>query len=142
MIRNSPPPMNNLRAMKSITAPSASNGSAGSGNFSVTTGAEAVQLSKDARAQQETVTVTADSSAASATKRDVRGKTFYLREGVWTDAEFKAEARLPETTLAFGSDDYFALLKQQPRLAEFFALGERVIVVFNSRVYRVGKASP
>ncbi len=145
MMRISPLPMSGRRAMKRDRAPSASPSSAsagGSGNFSVTTGAEAVQMSKGVRAQQETVMVEADSPATSATKRDVRGKTFYLREGVWTDAEFKAEARLPETTLAFGSDDYFTLLKQQPRLAEFFALGERVIVVFNSHVYRVEKASP
>jgi len=144
MMRISPLPMNGRRAARRDRAPSmpSNNASAGSGNFSVTTGAEAVQMSKGVRAQQETVTVTGDSPATSATKRDVRGKTFYLREGVWTDAEFKAEARLPETTLAFGSDDYFTLLKQQPRLAEFFALSERVIVVFNSHVYRVGKASP
>ncbi len=146
MIRNSPLPMNGRRVMKRERAPSVSvNGAAsagGSGNFSATTGAEAVQMSKGVRAQQETITVTADSSAASAAKRDVRGKTFYLREGAWTDAEFKAEARLPETMLSFGSDDYFALLKREPRLAEFFALGERVIVVFNARVYRIEKAFP
>ncbi|MGI8654167.1 MAG: VIT and vWA domain-containing protein [Pyrinomonadaceae bacterium] len=144
MILNSPLPMNGRRAMKRDRAPSmpSSSASAGNGNFSATTGAEAVQMSKGVRAQQETITVTGDSSAASATKRDVRGKTFYLREGAWTDAEFKAEARLPETMLSFGSDDYFALLKREPRLAEFFALGERVIVVFNARVYRIEKASP
>jgi len=51
--------------------------------------------------------------------------------------EFKPEARLPETAIKFSSEDYFALLKQKPRLAEFFALGEQVVVVFEGRVYRV-----
>jgi hypothetical protein len=60
-----------------------------------------------------------------------------LREGVWTDSEFKAGATLPETSVKFGSDDYFALLKQKPRLAEYFSLGERVVVVFEGRIYRV-----
>jgi hypothetical protein len=69
--------------------------------------------------------------------RSVGGKTFYLRDGVWTDAEFDSQARKPETALTFGSDEYFALLKSEPRLAEFFALGERVVVVYQGRVYRV-----
>jgi hypothetical protein len=69
--------------------------------------------------------------------RNVGSKTFYLRDDVWTDSEFKAEARKPETTLTFGSDEYFALLKREPKLAEYFALGERVVVVFDGRVYRV-----
>jgi Ca-activated chloride channel family protein len=100
-----------------------------------TTGAVAVQQSKRDRAQQETIRV--EDAPPVAGMRSVGGKTFYLREGVWTDAEFKAEARLPETALAFGSDEYFALLKREPRLAEFFALGERVLVVYQGRVYRV-----
>jgi hypothetical protein len=78
-----------------------------------------------------------DKDALSSAVRTVGGKTFYLRDSIWIDAEFKAEARLPETTIKFGSDEYFVLLKQKRRLAEFFALGERVIVVFEGRVYRV-----
>ncbi|HEV2915515.1 MAG TPA: VIT and VWA domain-containing protein [Pyrinomonadaceae bacterium] len=99
-----------------------------------TTGAVAVQQSKRDRAQQETVRVESESSAG---MRNVAGKTFYLREGVWVDSEFKAESRLPETSLVFGSDEYFALLKREPRLADFFSLGERVVVVYQGRVYRV-----
>ncbi|MBA3806033.1 MAG: trypsin, partial [Acidobacteria bacterium] len=104
-----------------------------------TTGAVAVQQSKRDRAQQESVRVESESSAGGV--RAVGGKTFYLRDQVWTDAEFKADARLPETTLTFASDDYFALLKREPRLADFFALGERVIVVYQGRVYRVNAAT-
>ncbi len=102
------------------------------------TGEAAVQQSKRARAQQETVTITgADKDMSSTVVRNVGNKTFYLRDGVWTDAEFKPEAGKPETKLTFGSDEYFAVLKQLPRLAEFFALGERVVVVYDGRVYRV-----
>jgi len=69
--------------------------------------------------------------------RRVEGKTFYLIDNVWTDSEFKADSGLPETKIAFGSEEYFALLKQVPKLGSFFALGERVVVVFEGRVYRV-----
>ena len=99
------------------------------------TGVAGVQQSKRARKQLEAERYEGDSLSSAV--RTVGGKTFYLRDGVWTDAEFKAEARLPETAVKFGSDEYFALLKTERRLAEYFALGERVIVVFNGRVYRV-----
>jgi Ca-activated chloride channel family protein len=104
-----------------------------------TTGAVAVQQSKRDRAQQETVRVESESSAGGV--RNVGGKTFYLRDGVWTDAEFKAESRLPETALTFASEEYFALLKREPRLSDFFALGERVVVVYRGRVYRINAAT-
>jgi Ca-activated chloride channel homolog len=103
-----------------------------------TTGAVAVQQSKRAREQQEVMRVDEDSNSAAI--KTAGGKTFYLREGVWTDSEFKAGATLRETSVKFGSDDYFALLKQKPRLAEYFSLGERVVVVFEGRIYRVNAA--
>jgi Ca-activated chloride channel homolog len=99
------------------------------------TGAVAVQQSKRVREQQDAYKLK-DDTRTDAVQR-VGGKTFYLIDGVWTDSEFKAETRLPETALTFGSDEYFAVLKQHPKLASFFSLGERVVVVFEGRVYRV-----
>lgn len=104
----------------------------------LSSGADAVKESKRARAQQESVSVKDDeSSISTSVARKVGGKTFYQREGVWMDADFKAGAKMPETVLTFGSDEYFALLKREPRLGEYFALGERVVVVLDGRVYRV-----
>ena len=74
--------------------------------------------------------------------RHMAGKTFYLIDDVWTDSEFKRESGLPETALTFGSEEYFALLKQHPKLASYFSLAERVVVVFEGRVYRVNAAAP
>jgi Ca-activated chloride channel family protein len=107
----------------------------------LSTGEAAVQQSKRARVQQEADKVEEFETRRDAVKR-AEGKTFYLIDGVWTDSEFKADAKLSETTLTFGSDEYFALLKQQPKLASFFSLGERVVVVFEGRVYRVNAAAP
>jgi Ca-activated chloride channel family protein len=106
-----------------------------------TTGAAAVRDSKRAREQQEKLR-TDDDEVVSIQNgaRKVAGKTFYLRDGIWTDAEFKPDAKLPETMLVFGSDAYFDLLKRERKLAEFFALGERVIVIYKGRVYRVNAA--
>jgi Ca-activated chloride channel family protein len=108
-------------------------------DMKATTGAVAVQQSKRAREQQEADRL--DKDTASSAIRNAGGKTFYLREGVWTDSEFKAGAKLPETVVKFGTDDYFALLKQEPRLAQFFSLGDRVVVVFEGKVYRVNAAN-
>jgi len=105
------------------------------------TGAGAVQLSKRARAQQEVLKLKDDDTRTDAVQR-VGGKTFYLLEGVWTDSEFKAETKLPESAVTFGSEEYFALLKQYPKLANYLSLGERVVVVFEGRVYRINAATP
>ncbi|HEY5401246.1 MAG TPA: VIT and VWA domain-containing protein [Pyrinomonadaceae bacterium] len=106
----------------------------------VTSGAEAVALSKATRDQIQEVRVK-DDDAKSAMRR-IGGKTFYLTNDVWTDSELKADAKLPETTLTFGSEAYFDLIKQKPKLADYFSLGERVVVVFEGRVYRVNAAAP
>ena len=99
------------------------------------TGLAGVQESKRARAQQDAERF--DKDSLSGAVKTIGGKTFYLREGIWNDAEFKAASKLPETSIKFGSNDYFALLKEKPRLADFFSLGEKVVVVFEGRVYRV-----
>jgi Ca-activated chloride channel family protein len=99
------------------------------------TGADAVQLSKMQREQQDVIRI--NEEPPSKAVRRVEAKTFYLVDGVWTDSEFKAEAKLPETAVVFGSDEYFALVKQNEKLASYFALGERVVVVLDGRVYRV-----
>lgn len=99
------------------------------------TGIVAVQQSRRAREQQEVMKVEKDSPSSAI--RTAGGKTFYLREGIWTDSEFKAGSTMPQTVVKFASDDYFTLLKQKPRLGEFFSLGERVIVIFEGRIYRV-----
>ena len=102
----------------------------------MSTGAAAVQQSKAAREQQEAAIAKDDDTRTDVVRR-VAGKTFYLIDGVWTDSEFKAGSGLPETTLTFGSEEYFAVLKQNSKLANYFSLAERVVVVFEGRVYRV-----
>jgi len=105
------------------------------------TGQAAVQQSRAAREMQDATTVSGAYNGNAASVQRVGDKTFYLREGVWTDAEITAATRLPETAVTFGSDEYFALLRQTPALARFFALGQQVAVVLDGRLYRVREAS-
>ena len=103
-----------------------------------TVGAAAVQQSKRERAQQETVRVESE-VAASNQMKTIGGKTFYLRDNIWTDSEYKADSKLPETKVVFGSSEYFELLKRKTQLGSYFSLGEAVIVVLDGHVYRVQK---
>jgi Ca-activated chloride channel family protein len=120
-----------------LNAPNAApSPSAAAETVTVVTGAEAIQQSKAARDQQERLVLEDKDTRTDAVKR-AAGKTFYLIDGVWTDSEYKADSRLPETVLVFGSDEYFALLNQHPKLGSYFSLGERVIVVLDGRVYKV-----
>ena len=121
------------------TADSATLNSAPS-SVGVTTGAEAIQMARRSRQQQDAEKLK-DETRTDAVRR-VGGKTFYLLDGVWTDSEFKRDSGLPETVVSFGSEEYFALLKQHPKLGSYFSLAERVLVVFEGRVYRVNAAAP
>lgn len=99
------------------------------------TGNIAVNESKRQRSQQEAVVTSNEASINYS--RNVCGRNFYSINNVWTDSEYRAETKLPETTVEFGSDAYFELIKKEPELAEYFALGEEVVVVHKGRVYRV-----
>lgn len=105
---------------------------------SASAGQSAVEYSKDKEALRRAEKVSAGGGDSSQSQmRQAAGKTFYLREGVWTDSEFKAEDKLPVVTVKFASDEYFNLIKQEPKLADCFALDKRVVVVWKGKVYRI-----
>jgi len=107
------------------------------------TGEDAVRASKDAKRKQETVSVTSDEELirvdGQIAVKKVGVKTFYLENGVWIDSEFKEEAKISETKLQFASNEYFDLVAKEKELAQFFALGEQVVVVWKGKVYRIIK---
>jgi len=101
----------------------------------VATGVGAVARSRAEKSLAETVEVSATEYLT-----DVRwagGKTFLLKDGAWIDTEYKDDNKLPLVSLKFGSDEFFALIDKQPKLAEIFALGQKVTVVFDGKIYRV-----
>jgi len=105
---------------------------ADSGEFAVRDSKEKEELRK-----ADKIRIGNKDEAANSTMRQVAGKTFYLRDGIWTDSEFKADAKLPEVSLEFASEGYFKLINQLPKLADYFALGQRVVVVWQGKIYRV-----
>jgi hypothetical protein len=131
----SPPPMRDrvgtpmdMRSMQSMPAAKAE-----------ASGAGAVREAKKMRAQQNNISLDSkdDETIATGAIRKVGVKTFYLNSGVWIDGDYDAQSKLPEVKLKFASDEYFNLLKQEKELAQYFAQGEQVVVVWKGKVYRV-----
>lgn len=108
---------------------------------SVVTGQGAVSESRLSRERQDAVTLDDLVVTGESTVQRVGTKTFYLRGGVWTDSEIGADARLPETAVTFGSDEYFALIRRVPALAPYLGLGEQVAVIHDGRIYRIRAAA-
>ncbi len=66
----------------------------------------------------------------------VGDKTFITQNGIWTDTTFTPDT-METQKVVFLSDEYFALLSEKPELSEYFALGDRVIVVVDGVAYEV-----
>jgi Ca-activated chloride channel family protein len=107
----------------------------------VTSGADAVKASKDARGQENNYILdgTDDETLKTGRVKKIGIKTFYRENGVWIDSEYQQPRKLTEVRLKFASEEYFNLLKQEKELAQYFALGEQVIVVWKDKIYRVEK---
>ena len=100
-------------------------------------GEGAVKTIKDAKAKGVAEKIDKETSAS---VQNVGNKTFYMDEnGVWVDAEFKFESKLTEIKLGFASKEFFDLIAKEKELAQFFSLGEQVVVVWKGKVYRVTK---
>ncbi len=106
-------------------------------------GQDAVRLSVQQNAQQTNISVAPASNnvyvANTAANQFVGTKNFYNQNGVWEDSEFNAATKLPEVNLKFGSEAFYALLEKEKELAQYFAVGEQVVVVWKGKVYRIEK---
>jgi Ca-activated chloride channel family protein len=62
-------------------------------------------------------------------------KTFYLKDGVWTDSEYREGASTTE--IKFNSDEFYRLIAEKPGLAKYLSAGRNLIVVFGGVTYRI-----
>jgi Ca-activated chloride channel family protein len=114
-------------------------------------GESAVNLSQSSRAQRTAGQVGnsyALKSVAGADRREgeqlarqmrtVALRTFYDRGGVWTDAAYDATRQKAITKIIAFSPAYFGLVKRSANLAQWAALGERVLIVNGDRALEFG----
>ncbi len=66
----------------------------------------------------------------------VGARTFVLSDGVWMDTTFDPDT-MQTIKVGFLSEDYFALSAASPDIAAAFALGQRVIVLWEHQAYEV-----
>ncbi|MGZ5424429.1 MAG: VIT and vWA domain-containing protein [Candidatus Aminicenantales bacterium] len=62
-------------------------------------------------------------------------KTFYLKDGIWTDSEYRDGA--PTTEIKFNSDAFYRLITDKPAIAKYLSAGRNLIVVFDGVNYRI-----
>ena len=62
-------------------------------------------------------------------------RTFYLKDGIWTDSAYAEGA--PVTEVAFNSDAYYRLIADKPGLAKYLSAGTKLVVVFEGTAYRI-----
>lgn len=66
--------------------------------------------------------------------KNILDKTFYLRNGIWTDADYQGIETL--TKIKFGSDEYFKLMENK-KLARYLSVGERALVKMGEKTYLI-----
>lgn len=65
----------------------------------------------------------------------VKDKTFHLKKDVWVDSIHKPKTKT--TKIEFGSDAFFELLKNEPDLSKYLAIGKHVIVCYKQTCYEI-----
>jgi Ca-activated chloride channel family protein len=95
-------------------------------------GAEAVSAAQDVRDYAEARTTT---QVRSQEVRYVGDKTFFLREGFWVDSQFDHSREAGN--YQYGSNAYFELLRSQPQLGRYLALGTEVVLRSGSEQIRI-----
>src|SRR5262249_997525 len=99
-------------------------------------GKSAVTRSKAVREYQWT-TVAADKDAnEKAGVKSVEDKTFYLRDGFWTDSSFEARSGKPEV-ISFGSQQFLDLMRKVPGISKYLGVGRQMILVYKGHVYKI-----
>ena len=69
------------------------------------------------------------------TMKRTDGKTFYLRDGIWTETGL--ESLNPDVEIEFLSSQYFQFLKNHTDLNKILAVGEMVKFRWDGKVYLI-----
>ncbi len=97
------------------------------------TGAEAVA---DSQMQSNLLQSEQGGGSYAAEIKVVANKTFVLRDGIWTDTTYDPQ-EMRATLVQFGSTMYFQLVADHSEWGQYFAVGERVIVVLDGAAYQI-----
>jgi Ca-activated chloride channel family protein len=69
--------------------------------------------------------------------RNIGDRTFYQKGKQWIDSRYKPDEKLPHIQIAPYSDAYFELIRRQPKLRRYLALGEEIVLRLNKAVVQI-----
>ena len=101
-------------------------------SFRQKTGKAAVSMSKALQAQKEALRAP---QAKQSGLRWVEGKVFRLKKGFWVDEAYKPGGKT--VSVRFASPEYFDLIRKDPKVAKYLALGKKVIFCLDGKCYRI-----
>lgn len=99
-------------------------------------GREAVENAEGQSSLANADAVTSSPVEAIGKVRTIGSRTYILSDDVWVDTMYDP-GEIEVIDIDFLSNEYFSLAKDQPDLADAFALGSQVIVVSGNKAYRV-----
>ncbi len=104
----------------------------------LSTGRDAVSMSKQMNAlKATTVAYSGSKDLAGAAVKVIEDKTFYIVNGVWTDSSYNASDKLSVKKVAFGTREYFDLVRNNPGIGKYLSVGQRVILIFKGTAYEI-----
>ncbi len=68
---------------------------------------------------------------------NLKGRAFYNNNNVWIDSHVQQNAKKPVNRIQFNSSKYFKLIKEEPEVSEYLALGRNVRFVLKGNVYEI-----
>jgi len=69
--------------------------------------------------------------------KTIADKTFYFRDGVWTDSSYASSGSRSPKLIKFASQAYFDLLHQLPGISKYLAAGRQIILVYKGVAYEI-----
>lgn len=69
--------------------------------------------------------------------KKILGRAVYQQDDFWVDSELQNQSIKNKKRIQFNSDEYFALLNNEPETAQFLALGQNVRFYHNNVYYEV-----
>ncbi len=62
-------------------------------------------------------------------------KTFYLKDKIWVDSDYKEGSPFKE--IRFGSEEYFRLLSEKPGIAKYLSVADKLIINFEGTNFKI-----
>ena len=84
---------------------------------------------------QKKIANTEQSTEMLITMKRVINKTFYLKDGIWT--ENGIDTNKDSIAIKFLSKEYFDLLQKDNQLKDILAIGEKIIFKWDNKIYKI-----